>query len=413
MTRSTIKNPIKPFEEPKREMHKKRRVARLQQRNESLSIAGHNLFDEGPSFFPNQILRPRAFESIPPLTHPGLCTENPFYHIKYFLSIVDHIQADGATRDASRLRFFHFTLKGKAKEWLDKIPLGTITSWEQIVSKFLDKFFLPERITRIRDKILRFCQSDNESIKDACSLNEDEGWDRIEELIQYQDDTWDEPFVSKLTLNDRLNMAHQQLSFLTSSTPGKTLKNSYLICDICGEAHVDNKCDQVKSREQACLSGGDIYDDHSLLKFYQNDDIPQWGNLIRKKEEEEGPDWVVRGKFEDEMANFMMEKKCHLNGFGEMLHQQRKDMHKKFSQILSKLDDKTINKEPTLAITTRSGTTMRDPSCPNQPNFAPIVTNETTDEEGVLTKKENPETPLPSTLSTILLNHPTFLFHLD
>ncbi|GJY07279.1 hypothetical protein Tco_0374333 [Tanacetum coccineum] len=176
------------------------------------------------------------------------------------------------------------------------------------------------------------------------------------------------------------------------------MKNSYLICDICGEAHVDNKCDQVKSREQACLSGGDIYDDHSLLKFYQNDDIPPWGNLIRKKEEEEGPDWVVRGKFEDEMANFMMEKKCHLNGFGEMLHQQRKDMHKKLSQILSNLDDKTINKEPTLAITTRSGTTMRDPSCPNQPNFAPIVTNETTDEEGVLTKKENPETPLSSTL---------------
>ncbi|GJZ58115.1 zinc finger, CCHC-type containing protein [Tanacetum coccineum] len=163
----------------------------------------------------------------------GLCTENPIHHIKHFLSIVDHIQANGATRDASRLRFFHFTLKGKAKEWLDKIPPGTITSWEQIVSKFLDKLFPPKRIARIRDKILWFCQSDNESIKDAwkrfqdmlhqafhhgikkwllvqlfydniipkdkeklnqftqfrfSSLNEDEGWDRIEELIQYQDD---------------------------------------------------------------------------------------------------------------------------------------------------------------------------------------------------------------------------------
>ncbi|GJZ58114.1 hypothetical protein Tco_0613608 [Tanacetum coccineum] len=147
-------------------------------------------------------------------------------------------------------------------------------------------------------------------------------------------------------------MAHQQLSFLTSSTPRKTLKNSYLIYDICGEAHVDNKYDQVESRK-----------------------------FDKKKEEEKGPDWVVRSKFEDEMANFMMEKKCHLNGLGEMLHQQRKDMHKKFSQILSNLDDKTINKEPTLAITTRFGTTMRDPSCPNQPNSAPIVTNETTAEE--------------------------------
>ncbi|GJR97749.1 hypothetical protein Tco_0269923 [Tanacetum coccineum] len=58
MTRSTIKKPVEPFEEPEREMHKKRRVARLQLRNESLSIAGQNLFDEGPSFFPD--LKPKS-----------------------------------------------------------------------------------------------------------------------------------------------------------------------------------------------------------------------------------------------------------------------------------------------------------------------------------------------------------------
>ncbi|GJR66972.1 hypothetical protein Tco_0013037 [Tanacetum coccineum] len=314
----------------------------------------------------------------------GLCTKNPIHHIKYFLSVVDHIQADGATRDASRLCFFHFTLKGKAKEWLDKIPPGIITSWEQIVSN---------------------------------SLNKDEWWDRIEELIQYQDDLWDESFVFEPTLNDHLNRAHQQLSFFTSSTLGKTLKTLYLICDIYGRAHKDDECDQFELREKACLSGGDIYDDPSLLKFYQNNDIPLWGNLIRKREEEEGLDWVVRSKFKDEMANFMMEKKYRLKRLGEMLHQQRNDMHEKFSQILSTLDDKTTNKEPTLAITTRCGTTIRDPSYPNQPNSVPIVANETTAEEGVPTKKENPDTSNPETPlsspSTILLNHPTFYFHLD
>ncbi|GJQ90473.1 reverse transcriptase domain-containing protein [Tanacetum coccineum] len=156
------------------------------------------------------------------------------------------------------------------------------------------------------------------------------------------------------------------------------MKSPFLICEICGGAHEADECDQVESREHACLSGGDIYDDPSLLKFFQNNDISPWGNLIRKREEEEeGLDWVVRSKFEDEVANFMMEKKYHLKGLGEMLHQQRNDMHEKFSQILSTLDDKTTNKEPTLAITTRSGTTTRDPPYPNQPSSAPIVTNET------------------------------------
>ncbi|GKF28402.1 hypothetical protein Tco_0094744, partial [Tanacetum coccineum] len=224
--------------------------------------------------------------------------------------------------------------------------------------------------------------------------------------IQYQDDSWDESFVFEPTSNDRLNRAYRQLSFFTSSTPGKTLKNLYLICDICGGAHEDDECDQVESREQACLSGGDIYDDPSLLKFYQNNDIPPWGNLIRKMEEEEGLDWVVRSKSEDEMDNFMMEKKYHLKGLREMLHQQRNDMHEKFSQILSTLDDKTSNKEPTLAIITKSETTTCDPLYPNHPNSAPIVTNEITAEKEVPNEKENPNTPNPKTpLSSPLHRH--------
>ncbi|GJR46789.1 hypothetical protein Tco_1314892 [Tanacetum coccineum] len=198
----------------------------------------------------------------------------------------------------------------------------------------------------------------------------------------------------------------------------KNHENPYLIYDIYSGAHEDDECDQVESREQACLSSGNIYDDPSLLKFYQNNDIPLWGNLIRIREEEEGPDWVVRSKLEDEMANFMMEKKYHLKRLREMLHQQRNDMYKKFSQILSTLDDKTTNKEPTLAIITRSRTTMRDPSYPNQPNSTPIVTNETAAEEGKIKecstaiqknlpqRKEDPGSfTLPCLIETMLVKN--------
>ncbi|GJZ24246.1 hypothetical protein Tco_0561705, partial [Tanacetum coccineum] len=89
---------------------------------------------------------------------------------------------------------------------------------------------------------------------------------------------------------------------------------------------------QIKSlrepREQVCLSEGDIYDDPSLLRFYQNDDLPPWGNSSKRIEGEEGPDWVVKRK------------------------------NKKPSP-------KTTT--PTLAITTRSGTTASDPPYPSQP----------------------------------------------
>nr|GEX34654.1 reverse transcriptase domain-containing protein [Tanacetum cinerariifolium] len=71
----------------------------------------------------------------------GLDTENPYDHIRLFLSIVDNIQADGATKDASWLRFFYFTLKGEAKKWLERLSPIHATSWEQLSSHFLNKFF--------------------------------------------------------------------------------------------------------------------------------------------------------------------------------------------------------------------------------------------------------------------------------
>ncbi|GJR25058.1 hypothetical protein Tco_0973585 [Tanacetum coccineum] len=49
MTRSTIRRLTKPLDEPEREIHRRRKVARRQQQNESLAIAGRNLFDDDAS----------------------------------------------------------------------------------------------------------------------------------------------------------------------------------------------------------------------------------------------------------------------------------------------------------------------------------------------------------------------------
>ncbi|GJR26022.1 hypothetical protein Tco_1102254 [Tanacetum coccineum] len=110
------------------------------------------------------------------------------------------------------------------------------------------------------------------------------------------------------------------------------------------------------------LIRGDIYDDPSLLRFYQNDDVPPWGNC-KQKEGEDGPEWVVRSKFKDELPNFMLEKKFHTKGIGEMLDQHRKEMHEQFSQIFSTIgESKTLEPEaPPFAITTRSRVSTRDP----------------------------------------------------
>ncbi|GJZ48694.1 hypothetical protein Tco_0602526 [Tanacetum coccineum] len=77
----------------------------------------------------------------------------------------------------------------------------------------------------------------------------------------------------------------------------------------------------------------------------------------------------ILSKFEDELANFMLEKKSYMKGIGEMLDQHRKELHKQFSQILSAIEkSKTPEREaPTFAITTRSGVSTQDPPFPALP----------------------------------------------
>ncbi|GKD72462.1 reverse transcriptase domain-containing protein, partial [Tanacetum coccineum] len=87
------------------------------------------------------------------------------------------------------------------------------------------------------------------------------------------------------------------------------LKNPYLICDYYEGSHEADECKQTNPAEQVCLSERDIYDDISLLRFYQNNDTHHGGNSKREEKGKDGPEWTVRSKFEDELAKFMLEKK--------------------------------------------------------------------------------------------------------
>ncbi|GJZ28003.1 hypothetical protein Tco_0572650 [Tanacetum coccineum] len=129
------------------------------------------------------------------------------------------------------------------------------------------------------------------------------------------------------TFRGHLKRACKQISYLETPTRTVGLKDPYLICNYCGGPHEAKECKQDNPAEQVCLSEGDIYDDPSLLRFYQNDDVTPWGNS-KQKEGDDGPEWVVRSKFEDELANFMLEKIFHTKGIREMLDQHHKEMRR-------------------------------------------------------------------------------------
>ncbi|GKB94027.1 zinc finger, CCHC-type containing protein [Tanacetum coccineum] len=66
-----------------------------------------------------------------------LRSEDPIQHLKNFLRIVDSIDLSGATRNTTYLRLFHFSLSDQAINWLDRLPAGSISTWDDLTTRFL------------------------------------------------------------------------------------------------------------------------------------------------------------------------------------------------------------------------------------------------------------------------------------
>nr|GEW41444.1 hypothetical protein [Tanacetum cinerariifolium] len=69
------------------------------------------------------------------------------------------------------------------------------------------------------------------------------------------------------TLMGRLKWVCNRISFLKTPTREVGLKNPYLICDYYGGSREADECEQDNPSEQVCLSGGDIYNDPSLIRL--------------------------------------------------------------------------------------------------------------------------------------------------
>nr|GEV81691.1 reverse transcriptase domain-containing protein [Tanacetum cinerariifolium] len=150
----------------------------------------------------------------------GLEKDSPHDHIRWFNKIISTIKYKDVPNSAIKLMLFPFSFARAARRWLEKEPHRSILTWEYLVSKLINEFFPPSRMTNLRNEISNFQQRFDESFHEA--------WDRYKDLLRACPHHGSTELHQLDTFYNALNPADQYS--LNSAAGGNLLEKTYSRC---------------------------------------------------------------------------------------------------------------------------------------------------------------------------------------
>ncbi|GJZ87424.1 retrovirus-related pol polyprotein from transposon TNT 1-94, partial [Tanacetum coccineum] len=209
MTRSSTKELITPFENPKRVFRSKRRLFETlglvesslpeldlfsdieehseEETTEIMTETMEQYMSKTRGNYGSGVVRPKIndkthfelkgqyLKELRENTFSGLEHEDANEHIEKVLEIVDLFHIPGVTQDQVMLRVFPMSLTGAPSRWLRNEPSVSITNWETLKTKFLNKYCPPAQTAKKMEEINNFQQEPDEILFRA--------WERFKELL--------------------------------------------------------------------------------------------------------------------------------------------------------------------------------------------------------------------------------------
>ncbi|KAJ9560980.1 hypothetical protein OSB04_006140 [Centaurea solstitialis] len=165
---------------------------------------------------------------------------NPYQHLEAFEDICELVTTKD---DEVKLRVFPFTLTNKAKDWFKQLLPGSITTWDDLKSAFLSRYFPISKANKIRAEIRNFKQGKDSLVK---------AWGRYKSLFLVfpnhgiDDREMIDVFYAGLTNDSRLR--------LDSSCGGifsyKTVKEARKLLDDMEAHYLDWSTDEEQEETQ-------------------------------------------------------------------------------------------------------------------------------------------------------------------
>ncbi|GJV53396.1 uncharacterized mitochondrial protein-like protein [Tanacetum coccineum] len=212
MTRSSTKELLSPFENPKQKFRSKKRLFDTPSLIESNSPEFNHTFD----------IKEQSHEG-----ESGSKHEDANEHIEKALEIVDLFHIPKVTQDQIMIRAFPVSLTGAASRWLRNQPSGSITTWEILKTKFLNKCCPPARTAKKMEEINNFQQERDEILFRA--------WERFKKLLMKSTETSD----GLAAIQAQLNNLGREIKKVNEKVYADQVG-----CELCKGLHYTKYCPQ-------------------------------------------------------------------------------------------------------------------------------------------------------------------------
>jgi len=194
----------------------------------------------------------------------GLDLENLYLHLREFKEVCNTYNDSNCTMNTIRLKLFPFSLKDKAKTWLQNLRPGSIRVWDEMQQQFLKKFFLSHRTNSFNRQIITFTQKPGETFYQC--------WDIYLDLLNTRPyhgfETWRlvSHFYEGLTLRNRQMVELMCNGTFKDKDPNKAMDYLDLLAENAQNWNTTGSY-EAPSKTQPHTSIGGIYnlrEDHDL-----------------------------------------------------------------------------------------------------------------------------------------------------